>query len=381
MEKLKHLLYWLKARKQKSGLLPLSKDERDLQIESVLGGWFGGYNPQHQRKVLKPVFIKNQKSRSNCSFQSWANSVAVAWARALGNEVGEEVSARYLTAKAFQQGLCGVDGWADIRSGAKVAQKFGFCLESECPSDENLSWSSYVNIDFKKYDALASKRKIGSYYRINNTDDYLRAIDAEHAVVLGRTWLSGMNQGGGLSYPWILPRKGYTVGGHATCGDGYDLNYHNIKVSVEPNSYGEKWGDNGYFYCPLSDLANDIAKFGAYAITDIVYSPKMTTEKIISEYEGKNVRGDKEGAIYLIYDGKKAVYTSPEAFVSVNGYPYTAKGSYILVPQQAIDGVPYLFDTYEKSTLDGSMGKYAEIVDRMKKPVNNNFDSNIEINQ
>ena len=378
IKKIKHLAYWLKARKQPSGLLPLKEDKRDLQIEAVLGGWFGSYTPQAQSKKLKPVFIKNQRSRSNCSFQAWTNSTAVAYAIVLGNMIGEAISARYLTAKAYQQGLCGVDGWADIRSGAKVAQKFGFCLESECPSDETLSWGSYVNINFNALDKLASARRIGSYYKINNTDDYLRAIDAGHAVVLGRKWTSGMNQGGGFSYPWILPRNGYAVGGHATCGAGYDMNYHNKKVSVEPNSYGNDWGDSGYFYCPLNDLAGDIANYGAYAITDVVYSPKMTAEKIIAEYEGKNIKGDKRGSIYRIYDGHKIGYKDAEAFVAINGYPYSAKGAYILVPQSAVDGVP---DLNAGDPLDGSLGEYKDIMDRLKKPINDNFKKDIEVNQ
>jgi hypothetical protein len=374
-------IYWLKARKQKSGLLPTKLDPRDLEIDAVLGGWFGGYSPKNESKRLTPTFTKNQKGNSNCSFQSWSNSIAIAYAQAIGVATGENISSRWIVAKAYQQGLCGVDGWADIRSGAKIAQKFGFCTEQELPSDETLSWREYVNIDFKKYDALASKRKIGSYYKINNIDDYLRAIDAGHAVVLGRTWMSGMNQGGGFSAPWVLPRKGYSVGGHATCGVGYNLRYQGLKVSDELNSYGSEWGDNGHFYCPLTDLAKDISQFGAYAITDLIYSPKITAEKIISEYEGKNVRGDKSGAIFLIYDGKKYPYKNAEAFVAVNGFPYSAKGAYILVPQQAIDGVSLSRDTWEDSILNGSNGKYAEIVALMKKPINNNFNDGIEVKQ
>jgi len=376
MNTLQQIWYWLKARQQPSGLLPLKKDDRDLKIEAVLGGWFGTYKPLYKSRRLTPTFTKHQRNRSNCSFQSGSNVLAIALV--IQSQIGEEISARYITAKAYQQGLCGVHGWADIRSFLKVAQKFGCCSEAECPSEEYLSWNQYVNIDFSKLDKLAKNRKIGSYYKINNIGDYYRAIDAGHGVALGRNWLSGMNQGGGFSHPWILPRTGYSVGGHATCGVGYDTNYKNIEVSDELNSYGKEWGDNGYFYCPTKDLARDIAQYGAYAITDVIYTPKMTTERIIAEYNGKNIRGDKNGAIYLIYDGKKMAYRDAEAFVAVNGYPYTAKGAFIMVPQQAIDGVPAFGDG---SPLTGDLGKFKDIVDMLKKPINNNFKDNIEVNQ
>lgn len=362
-----------KFNKMPSGLLPLEEDERDLQLGSLFSF---GYTPKQERKKLEPVDYKDQKSRSNCSFQSYA--------AAKGIQEQRPISARYLTAKAYKEGLCGWDGWADLRSGAKILQKFGAVDESECPSDETIPFSQYINVDFNKLDPLAEKGKIKSYWFSRNVDDVIKAIDEGFPVVIGRQWMTSMNQSGGFKAPWILSRGGSAVGGHATTVIGYDQKYNNREVDVELNSYSKKWGDNGCFYCPIdeagkADLANDIATFGAVAFLDIDYNKILTTEDIIQKYEGKNIRGDKKGAIYLIYDGKKCAYKNAEAFVSYNGYAYTQKNAFTVVPQSAIDGVPFLMGTEDKSIITGDMGKYEDLVSYLRKPINNNFDPNIEI--
>lgn len=359
-----------------SGLLPLEEDERDLQLGSLFS--FFGYTPKNERVKMDSISVKDQKSRSNCSFQAYAGAKEI--------QEGRKLSARYLTAKAYKEGLCGWDGWADLRSGAKVLQKWGVVNESECISNESISFSEYINLNFNNLDPLAVKGKIKSYWFTKNLNDVLKAIDDGFPVVIGRKWTSAMNQGGGFKYPWILPRGGSEVGGHATYIKGYDLSYHGRRVDVEANSYSDMWGDKGDFYCPIDeagsgDLANDIAIYGAVAFLDIDIDRRITAEDIREKYDFMNVRGDKKGAIFYIYGGKKFVYKNADAFVSLNGYAYNQKGAFIVVPQSAIDGVPYFGETEDNSVITGEGQRYYDMVKRMKKPVNNNFDESIEINQ
>lgn len=351
-----------------SGLLPLETDERDLDLGSLFSF---GYTPKQTRVKMEPISFKNQKRRSNCSFQSYAGAKAI--------QEGRELSARYLTAKAYKLGLCGWDGWADLRSGAKVLEKFGVPDESECPSNEDISFSEYINIDFTKLDPLAEKGKIKSYWFTKSIDDVLRALDEGFPVVIGRTWLTGMNQSGGFKAPWILPRTGSAVGGHATHIIGYDLAYNGRKVDIEANSYGAEWGDNGCFYCPIdeagsNDLAGDIAKYGAVAFLDIEYNKKLeSVEELTIKYDQKSVKGNKGAGIYYLYDGKKFAYKNAEAFLSYNNKPYTFKDAFTVVPQELIDQVPFYGGSEENSLLTGELNANWEMIQNMKKPVNSLF--------
>jgi len=260
-ELLKQFKYWRSAKS--SGLLELPHDERDWHWRDL----FGKHKPQATIRKLAPFWQKNQRGRSNCSFQAGAN--------VMGEYFGEEVSARWLTAKAFQQGLCQKDGWADLRAVMKVAQRWGVVFEKDLTSDENASWDWYRDIDFHNLDKLAEKNKIPSYVKIDTVSEYFEAIDSDRPVLLGREWRTSMNTGGGFSAPWIITQAirklGWSVSGHATLGCGYDLKKD---ATIELNSYGDQWGDKGLFYCSLEDLQSDIDRYGAYALTDIAYTPK-----------------------------------------------------------------------------------------------------------
>lgn len=262
---IRELKYWWNCKT--SGLEELADDIRDLHIIDLFASY--SYKPKATEKKLFPTYQKNQRGRENCSFQAWSNALAIYF--------GEEVSARWLTAKAYQEGLCGENGRANLRSGAKVAQKWGVVFEKDCPSDESLSWKDYLNIDYKNLGAIAEKNKIKSYWRVDKVSEYLEAIDRGYGVALGRTWYSGMNTSQ-LTSPWIIKRIGFNLGGHATLGCGYKG-----QNTLELNSYGERYGDNGFFGCPFEDLQKDIDQYGAFAVVPVAYSPKDIKVKTIQE--------------------------------------------------------------------------------------------------
>jgi len=348
-----------------SGLVPMKEEDYkdDFPLGSIFD-FFGDYTPKVSDKVIKTISNKDQKRLSNCSFQ----------AATVQKEVDEEVelSARYLTAKAYQQGLCGKGGWANMKAGQEVLRKFGCCEEKDCPSNSNLSWDQYVNIDFSKLDPLAAKHKTKSYWRIYNINEFIKAVEGNHIVTIGIDWYSGFNQGGGFKAPWIISGpKGYKFSGHAMAGKGYK---DKSNLGHIQNSYSKLWGDNGDLYIDYNWLDSQIRRYGAYANLDIEYD-KVSAEDIIEKYDWAksnkvNVRGNKQGAIYMIYDGRKYAYRNARAFVAYNGKPYDFKNMFVTVPQEAIDDVP---DGYGGGLLDGSGGDYWEVAKNLKDPINENF--------
>lgn len=261
---IRKIKYWWNC--QSSGLEELADDLRDLHFSDLFNA---PYVKKDTGRKLLPYFVKDQKSHENCAFQAWSNN--------LSGFFGVNVSARWLTAKAYQEGLCAENGRANLRAGAKVAQKWGVVFEKDCPSDESYPWEIYKNIDFKNLEPLAKENKIPSYYRIDTIDEYLEAIDRGYAVTLGRKWTTDMNAWN-MTDPWIIPRTGFSVGGHSTCGIGYSGDN-----TTEVNSYSERYGDKGLFHCPLKDLQKDIDTYGAFAIVPVPYTPKDVKIKTLIE--------------------------------------------------------------------------------------------------
>lgn len=242
------------------------KDARELFFDEVFGS-DSNYVRKHKKNILDPVFEQNQRFYQNCSFNGMSD--------ALGVYFGEEVSVRWLQAKAYQQGLAKKDGGALVYVGPMVARKWGVVFEKDLPSEEGLPVDEYIDIDFKKFDPIAEKNKIGSYYTIRFVGDVLRAIDMGYPVVIGRYW-PHIQQ----SSPWILKRDKTKDQAHGTCIIGYDSNYYGFDVDIESNSYGVSWGDKGNFYVKLSELENDIKLFGAYSISPVPYTPKVAKSLI-----------------------------------------------------------------------------------------------------
>ena len=93
-EYLRKLKYWWNCKS--SGLEELADDFRDLHIRDLFAQETG-YTKRDTGRRLLPTFLKDQKAHENCSFQAWANNLSVYF--------GEEVSARWLTVKAYYETL------------------------------------------------------------------------------------------------------------------------------------------------------------------------------------------------------------------------------------------------------------------------------------
>ncbi len=55
------------------------------------------------------------------------------------------------------------------------------------------------------------------------------------------------------------------LGGHAVCAVGFDESYFIVK-----NSWGPKWGKNGYFYMPAEYLADPNLADDFWIITNVL---------------------------------------------------------------------------------------------------------------
>jgi C1A family cysteine protease len=141
------------------------------------------------------------------------------------------------------EGYVNEDAGTYVRSGIKAVHKWGVCIEEHWPYLINKfadtpSLESYID---------ARERFIDSYYRINSIDDIIASLSMEIPVVTGIQVFDDFDRLGSDSVVPLPSDKDHILGGHAVTIVGYD---NDKKYFICRNSFGEDWGDQGYFYMP-----------------------------------------------------------------------------------------------------------------------------------
>jgi hypothetical protein len=130
-----------------------------------------------------------------------------------------------------------------VRDGIKAVHKWGICIEEKWPYlikkfADAPNVESYID---------ARSRLIDSYYRINSIDDMIALLDMEIPIVTGIQVFGDFDRLGSDAVLPLPSDKDYILGGHAVTIVGYD---NDRKYFICRNSFGEDWGDQGYFYMP-----------------------------------------------------------------------------------------------------------------------------------
>jgi C1A family cysteine protease len=148
------------------------------------------------------------------------------------------------------EGTTGVDGGAELRDGLKVVATTGYPDEALWPYD-------IVRFADRPSDAAfsaAAKDHVTSYYRVATTADSLkRALALGYPVCVGFTVYESF-EGPDVAQHGAVPIPGLgesVIGGHAVLCVGYDDDHGEWACR---NSWGESWGDGGYFYLPYGYL-------------------------------------------------------------------------------------------------------------------------------
>jgi len=134
-----------------------------------------------------------------------------------------------------------------VRDGIKAVNKWGVCSEEHWP----YLTDKFATVPDAQSYLDAKTRSIKSYYRIKSIKDMISTIDAGYPIVTGIEVFGDFDNIGINSNP-IIPMPKDTdesLGGHAITIVGYD---NSKEYFICRNSYGEQWGDKGYFYMPYS---------------------------------------------------------------------------------------------------------------------------------
>jgi len=149
------------------------------------------------------------------------------------------------------EGTIPQDSGANLRDGIKSLAKQGVCREATWP---------YVIGDFarkppKACFTEAAKHRITSYHRIDTVDEMRACLADGYPFVFGFTVYDAFESAEvAKSGTLNMPKKSESVlGGHAVLAVGYNDKQKRFLVR---NSWGDRWGKQGYFTIPYAYLSD-----------------------------------------------------------------------------------------------------------------------------
>ncbi len=138
-----------------------------------------------------------------------------------------------------------------LRDGLKSLAKFGVCSEELWPYD--ITKFNYAPSEECYKDA--EKRKIFKYEKLISNYYIAQVLNNNKPVVFGmEIYDSFMDLNERISTVNLPSRKEKSLGGHAMCMVGYDLEK---KLFLAKNSFGPNWGDNGYCWIPFDYITQE----------------------------------------------------------------------------------------------------------------------------
>jgi C1A family cysteine protease len=152
------------------------------------------------------------------------------------------------------EGSINEDSGAQMRDICKVAAQ-GVCEEKYFP---------YVIEDFAKAPtaeaaANAITHKVTSYHAVKTLTEIKQAVGLhDQAVLMGMEVFESF-EGEAIAKTGVMtmPKRGeQNLGGHAVLIVGYD---DDKQVLIVRNSWGDSWGDKGYFYMPYKYISQGLA--------------------------------------------------------------------------------------------------------------------------
>ncbi len=153
------------------------------------------------------------------------------------------------------EGSIDEDAGAMIRDGIKSVAKLGVCSETEWPYDVN----KFTEKPSEQCYNDALKTRAQSYSRVSRSLNQMKGcLSSGYPFIFGFSVYESF-ESDDVTKTGIVPMPGPAskdsfLGGHAVLAVGYDDSQSRFIVR---NSWGDKWGDKGYFTMPYAYLLDE----------------------------------------------------------------------------------------------------------------------------
>lgn len=265
------------------GMIPTPPDEyakvwnfptpKGVPAKSLVNHDFRDY---HSQSLLPP--IGNQGQLGSCAAWAFAYYLRAALAAKYHVDNGTKadlpdvLSPRFLYDETRRRmGTYPNDSGSDMKTAASVLLDLGVAPEHDLPYTGQAD-NGPLDAEFTEHvKAAAAFYGVSNFYRVAGTGDQL-LDNIEHCYELGQLIAlavlvprSFMRAGGNGRIP--DPGEDEEIlGGHALCGAGnfYDRSFTGGRCLHGPQSWGQTWGDNGWFYLPASYARTQHRQYGYY---------------------------------------------------------------------------------------------------------------------
>jgi C1A family cysteine protease len=171
-----------------------------------------------------------------------------------------------------EYGSIQIDDGMFLRDGLKSLAKFGVCSESLWPYD----LEKFDDRPSDKCYEDAEKRKILKYQKLISTYYIIQVLNDNKPVVFGmEIYDSFMDLNERISTVSFPSRKEKSLGGHAMCMVGYDLEK---RLFLAKNSFGDTWGDKGYCWIPFDYIKQEGYDIWTFDIPNQTGEPNVLFE-------------------------------------------------------------------------------------------------------
>lgn len=233
------------------------KDERDFQLATVMPTEIALPN-KFICKNLSPVF---RQKYGSCTSACSVNGVKEQQERIGLSEYFNYVNSKKISGIYNQEGE-----W--LKNALKAICNYGVCTQELFPDvyPPDRLWSTYVRKEPSPEAYINARKYRGkTYWSISNSiDNFKKAlVTYETPITFVMKWYRSFNACTG-----VLPLPDTWVGNHAVACVGYNEKYLIVK-----NSFGEAWGDKGYFYIPFKDW-NKYSIYNIWILLDLQNNTK-----------------------------------------------------------------------------------------------------------
>lgn len=221
------------------GLILSDDHEQTVNSFHAVPVAFGAAPSDLPPRWFPPLMVESQGRTNSCVGHAGALACAHANFVATGEALRFSRRFAYITAQS-EGGFIGADGGTSILSTLLATTKYGCCLESDCPFQEQYD----TRISKRAYDLATLRQHLGeTRYDCRSLETAMRWVSDKRPIVIGTRWMSGQDACSGIEDK-RCGTSGSFRGYHGRLIVGWDTIGGEL-VPVCQNSHGQRFADHG----------------------------------------------------------------------------------------------------------------------------------------